>query len=276
MGPTVSIVVPVHNAAAYLRQTMHSVFEQSLRDWELILVDDASEDGSAAVIRETAEEAGVPLFTLPFYERDEDPWERKDSEKGTGEVILLRLRENRGAAGARNVGIRAAAGRFLAFLDADDLWMPEKLFLQTSFIRDKDAAFTFTSYEFGTEQAERTGKIVHAPAELDFEHALTRTVIFTSTVMFDLKKISREEIYMDKIASEDTATWWRILRKGRTAVGLDSVLTIYRRPRGSLSSNKRVAVQRIWNLYRRVAGLSQGQSFVKLVVWAVRATRRRL
>ncbi|MCR5676305.1 MAG: glycosyltransferase [Lachnospiraceae bacterium] len=275
MGPQISIVVPVHNAAAYIRETMLSVFDQSLRDWELLLIDDASTDGSVAVIRETAEEAGIPLYNLPLLER-EDPWEREENKKRTGEVILLRLREKRGAAGARNVGIRAAAGRFLAFLDADDLWLPEKLFLETSFIRDTGTAFAFTAYEFGNEKAERTGKIVHAPRELDFKRALTRTVIFTSTVMFDLQKITRDEILMEKIASEDTATWWRILKSGRTARGLDSVLTIYRRPARSLSSNKGVAVKRIWNLYRRVAGLSAAKSLCCMAGWAVRATLRRI
>ncbi|MCR4763501.1 MAG: glycosyltransferase family 2 protein [Lachnospiraceae bacterium] len=276
MGPAVSIVVPVHNAAPYIRETMISVFGQSFRDWELILVDDGSSDASAAIIKETAKEADIPLYTLPFYERNKDPWELRDSEKGTGEIVLLRLRESRGAAGARNVGVRAAAGRFLAFLDADDLWLPEKLFLETVFLKDNNAAFAFTAYEFGNENAERTGKIVHVPKTLDYSHALTRTIIFTSTVMFDLKKISREEIYMEKIASEDTATWWRILKKGTTAYGLDSVLTIYRRPVRSLSSDKRVAVKRIWNLYRRVAGLSRLKSIRCMIGWAVRATLRRL
>ena len=275
MGPQVSIVVPVYNAAPYIRETMLSVFNQSLRDWELILVDDASTDASVAVIRDTAAEAGITVYDLPLKER-EDPWGREESEKGTGEVILLRLRENRGAAGARNVGIRAAAGRFLAFLDADDLWLPEKLFLETAFLRENKAAFAFTAYEFGTEKAERTGKIVHVPKTLDFEHALTRTIIFTSTVMFDLQKISREEIFMRKIGSEDSATWWRILKSGKLAYGLDSVLTIYRRPAGSLSANKWVAVKRTWILYRKVAGLNRLKSMRCLVGWAVRATLRRI
>ncbi|MBR5116102.1 MAG: glycosyltransferase [Lachnospiraceae bacterium] len=275
MGPKVSIVVPVHNAAPYIRETMLSVFQQSLRDWELILVDDGSVDDSVEIIKETAQESEVPLYFLPLIER-EDPFEREASKKGTGEVILLKLRESRGAAGARNVGIRAATGRYLAFLDADDIWLPEKLFLETSFLHEREAAFAFTSYEFGDEDAERTGKVVHAPATLDFKRALTRTVIFTSTVMFDLKKIKKEELFMEHIASEDTATWWRILKSGVTAYGLDSVLTIYRRPVGSLSSDKRVAVKRIYNLYRKVAGLSQLQSLRCLFGWAVRATWRRI
>ncbi len=276
MGPLVSIVVPVHNAAAYIRETMLSVFEQSVRDWELILVDDGSTDGSAAVIRETAQELEMPIFSLPFMERDEDPWERRDSEIGNGEIILLRLRESRGAAGARNVGIRAAAGRYLAFLDADDIWLPEKLCLQLAFMRDTDAAFSFTAYEFGDVDAVRTGKVVHVPKSLDFEHALTRTVIFTSTVMFDLKKIAKKEIQMERIPSEDTATWWRILRAGTVARGLDSVLTIYRRSGGSLSSNKLVAVKRIWRLYRVAFGLDRLKSIRCFIGWAVRATARRL
>ncbi|MCR5093548.1 MAG: glycosyltransferase [Lachnospiraceae bacterium] len=276
MGPKVSIVVPMYNAAAYIRETMLSVFAQSLRDWELIIVDDASTDHSSEIVKKTAQEAEIPLYNRPLLERDENPWERQESMKRTGEVILLRLREGRGAAGARNIGIRAAAGKFLAFLDADDIWLPEKLFLQTSFIRDQKAAFGFTAYEFGDEFADRTGKVVHVPPVLDFRHALTRTIIFTSTVMFDLNKITKDEILMEKIESEDTATWWRILMGGRNAYGLDSVLTIYRRPAGSLSSNKVVAVKRIWNLYRKVAGLGRVKSLFCTIGWAFHATLRRI
>ncbi len=247
----VSIVVPVYNAANYIADTIKMVCEQTYRDWELILVDDASTDNSVSVI--------------------------EDIIKGQKKRIrLIRKRVNEGAAEARNTGIDASAGRFIAFLDADDVWKRDKLEKQVAFMEATGAAFSFHTYEFGDEAANPTGRIVHAPAELNFKKALSRTVIFTSTVMFDTHIIDMEIIHMPDVPSEDTATWWRILRSGYVAKGLDENLAIYRRPAGSLSSNKLAAIGRIWFLYRNIADLSVPQSLFYFGGWAIRATLRRL
>ncbi len=94
--------------------------------------------------------------------------------------------------------------------------------------------------------------------------------------MFDLEKIKKDTIKMPVVASEDTATWWKVLRSGYTAYGLDEVLTVYRRPAGSLSANKLVAIKRIWNLYRNVEKLPLACSMWNFVWWAFRATLRRI
>ena len=94
--------------------------------------------------------------------------------------------------------------------------------------------------------------------------------------MFDLEEIKKDIIKMPVVASEDTATWWKVLRSGYMAYGLDEVLTIYRRPEGSLSANKLVAIKRIWNLYRNVEKLSLPYSMWNFAWWALRATLRRL
>ncbi|WP_029231874.1 glycosyltransferase family 2 protein [Butyrivibrio sp. VCB2006] len=247
----VSIIVPVYNAAKYIENTIKMVSDQTYNDWELILVDDASTDGSADVIENII--------------------------KGQGKRIrLIRKNNNEGAAAARNTGIDASSGRFIAFLDADDVWMPQKLEKQVAFMEKTGAAFSFHSYEFGDEDANPTGRVVRAPKELRFRQALSRTVIFTTTVMFDTEKIDMEIIHMPQVPSEDTATWWRILKSGYVAYGLDENMAIYRRPAKSLSSNKFIAIQRIWFLYRNIADLSIVQSFYYFVGWAVRATLRRL
>ena len=111
---------------------------------------------------------------------------------------------------------------------------------------------------------------------MNYYKALSRTIIFTSTTLFDLSKLDKQLLYMPNVASEDTATWWQILRSGIVAYGLDEVTTIYRRPAKSLSSNKGKALIRIWNLYRNVEGLSLFQSAINFVGWAYRATIRRL
>ncbi len=247
----VSIVVPVYNAAKYIENTIDMVCNQTYKDWELILVDDASRDGSADIIEEYI--------------------------KGQGKRIrLIRKETNAGAAAARNSGIDASSGRYIAFLDADDVWAVDKLEKQIEFMEKTGAAFSFHSYEFGDERAKPTGKIVHVPETLDFRQALSRTVIFTTTVMFDTEKIDMEIIHMPMVPSEDTATWWRILKSGIVAYGLDENLAIYRRPPKSLSSNKLIALERIWFLYRNIANLSVLESLFYFGGWAVRATLRRL
>ena len=139
-----------------------------------------------------------------------------------------------------------------------------------------DAAFVFSSYEFGDEDGVPTGKAVHVPKTLTYRQALSRTVIFTSTVLLDTQQTGKELIHMPKIGSEDTATWWKILKAGFTAYGLDESLAIYRRPPQSLSSNKGTAVKRIWNLYRTEAKMSVATAFIYMFFWAWRATVRRV
>lgn len=247
----VSVVVPVYNAAKYIENTIDMVCNQTYKDWELILVDDASMDGSADIIEEYIKDQGK-------------------------RIRLIRKETNAGAAAARNSGIDASSGRYIAFLDADDVWAVDKLEKQIEFMEKTGAAFSFHSYEFGDERAKPTGKIVHVPETLNFRQALSRTVIFTTTVMFDTEKIDMEIIHMPMVPSEDTATWWRILKSGIVAYGLDENLAIYRRPPKSLSSNKLIALERIWFLYRNIANLSVLESLFYFGGWAVRATLRRL
>lgn len=249
----VSIIVPVYNAGAYIEETIAMVCAQSYPQWELILVDDCSVDDSRERIRAWAENS-----------------EYKEK------LRLIEKSRNEGAAAARNTGIKAARGRYIAFLDADDVWKRDKLQKELSFMKKKDAAFVFTAYEFGDEAARPTGKVVQVPESLTYREALSRTVIFTTTVLLDTDKTGKELIQMPLVESEDSATWWKILRNGYTAYGLNEVLAVYRRPAASLSSNKLKAIRRIWNLYRRQEKLSLPYSLYNLFFWAVRATLRRL
>ncbi len=273
MSETVSIIVPVYNAAPYIAKAIAMVMGQTYPDFELLLVNDCSLDDSADIVRKALADNG-------FVRRTETGQDRQSVEEyadASGRrAALIGKEKNEGAAAARNTGLDAAKGRYIAFLDADDVWHEKKLAKELRFMKDKQAGFVFTAYEFGDEEANPTGKVVHVPEELTYRRALSRTVIFTTTVLLDRDKIPADLMRMPRVASEDTATWWQILRAGYTAYGLDETLAVYRRPAKSLSSNKFTAVRRIWNLYRRQEKLSVAASARYFVLWAYRATVRRL
>ncbi|MBQ9437047.1 MAG: glycosyltransferase family 2 protein [Lachnospiraceae bacterium] len=265
---TVSVITPVYNAAAYITDTLKSLEAQTYEDWELILIDDGSSDRSVLTV---LEHFGAAYSEEGLEDSVVYSWKRPQR------VLLIALKKNVGAATSRNTGLAYAEGRYLAFLDSDDLWQREKLAKQIAFLHDHQAVFTFTAYEFGDAAAKGTGKVVHVPETLVYREALSRTIIFTSTVLFDMEKLSKEMLKMPRIFSEDTATWWSILKKGITAYGLDENLTIYRRPQGgSLSSNKFHALWRIWNLYREWEGMGILESIRYFIPWAVYSTLRRI
>lgn len=246
----VSIIIPVYNAQTFLEETILSVIGQEETDWELLLVDDHSTDDSLRVIERYAA-----------------------LDKRIKSVLQ---EENRGAAAARNRGVALSSGRYIAFLDADDLWSPCRLSAELAFMREKKAGFVFSGYEFADELGKGTGRVVRVPPTLSYRQALKNTTIFTSTVLFDTTVIPKELIRMPLVKSEDTAAWWNILRHGYTAYGLDENLVLYRRSTGTLSANKVEAVRRIWHLYRKVEGLSAVYSFYNFMFYAVRAVLRRV
>lgn len=286
MTELVSIIVPVYRAKSYIAKTVAMVIRQTCREWELLLVEDHSPDNSAEVVRDMLKEYTCRNLLAErqngHLKGQESPlWQGIHSAEeytdGTGRRIVLVCKEkNEGAASARNTGLSMAKGRYIAFLDADDIWLPDKLEKELHFMKDKQAGFVFTSYEFGDEQAQPTGKVVHVPEKLTYRQALSRTVIFTTTVLLDRSIVPLDLMRMPMVESEDTATWWQILRAGHVAYGLDETLAVYRRPPKSLSSNKFIAMRRIWNLYRRQEKISVIASACYFVLWAYRATARRL
>lgn len=248
MNELVSIVVPVYNAEKYIEATVESVKNQTYDNWELILVENGSTDNTPAILSKLADERIHCIFA----------------------------EGNIGAARARNLGVSNARGRFVGYIDADDLWIEDKLEKQIKYMTENGLGFCFTGYEFGDEDAKPTGKIVRVPERISYKQALKNTTIFTSTVMFDTTIVPKDEIEMPIIKSEDTALWFKLLRRGYVAGGLDENLTIYRRPPGSLSSNKLEAVRRIWNLYRQSEHLNFFYSCFCMLGWGVRAIKRRI
>ncbi len=247
----VSIIVPVYNSEKFMNETIKTVKEQTYKNWELLLINDCSIDNSKKVIEE---------------------YENKDKR-----IKLINLENNSGAAIARNTGIEQAKGKYIAFLDADDLWNKEKLEKQIKFMQEKYCAFSFTGYEFADENGKGNGKIVNVPEKINYKQALKNTTIWTSTVVFDVDKLGKELIQMPNVKrGQDTATWWKVLKQIDSAYGINEVLSYYRRTNDSLSANKLKALKRTWNLYRNVEHLNVFYSFYNFCWYCFNAIKRRI
>ncbi len=244
----VSIIVPVYSAEKFLKDTINCVINQTYSNWELLLINDCSKDNSEKIAKSFS----------------------------SSKIKWFDMKKNGGPALARNRGIEEAKGRFICFLDADDLWDYKKLEKQVGFMKKNNCEFSFTGYEFVNENGVSNGKKVYVPQKINYKEALKNTTIWTSTVMFDMEKLKKEDIFMPNVKSEDSATWWKILKKIDYAYGLNEVLSYYRRSSGSLSSNKLIAIKRIWNLYRNVEHLNIFYSFYNFCFWAFNAVRRRI
>ena len=226
-NPAVSIVMPSYNAARFILSSIQSVVAQTFKDWELLVVDDASTDETVELVRRE-------------YASDT-------------RVKVIALVKNSGAAVARNTAIAAAEGRFIAFLDCDDLWLPEKLSVQLAWMHDHDCAFSFTAYERILPSGEVLGK-VGVPARTTYAKMLKTSVIGCSTAMYDTRFFGK--VYMPLIRMrQDFGLWLALLRRVDHADGISQVLARYKLRPGSVSSNKRNAARYTWRVYREVEKL---------------------
>lgn len=250
MKDLISIVVPVYNAEIFLEDTINSVLNQTYKNFELLLINDGSTDNSQKIYEKYKNDMRIKWYDLDH---------------------------NSGVAIARNKGIEKSKGRYICFLDADDLWDKDKLLKQYNFMKEKNISFSFTSYKFANEKGIPKGKIVHVPNSINYNKALKNTIIWTSTVMLDMKKLKKEDIYMPNVKrGQDTATWWKILKKIDYAYGLDQVLSYYRNTSTGLSSNKIIALKRTWNLYRNVEKFSFMKSLYYFNIHLFFAIKKRL
>lgn len=247
----VSVVIPVYNAERFLEDTIKTLNDQTYTNWEAIFVNDCSKDKSTEIIEEEM--------------------------KKNSRIKLINLKQNSGAAIARNTGTENASGQYIAFLDADDLWNKEKLEKQVNFIKEKQCAFSYAGYEFADENGIGNGKIVNIPSQINYKQALKNPIIWTSTVMFDMKKLDKEIIKMPNFKrGQDAATWWKILRNNNIAYGLNEALAYYRRSANTLSSNKFKALKRTWYLYRQAEGFSVIKSSYYFVFYVFNAIKKRV
>jgi len=249
MNDKVSIVTPSYNSQRFIKDTIDSVFAQTYENWEMIIVDDNSKDNSVEYIKELI--------------------------KNNSKIKLISLEKNVGAAEARNIALDEAQGRYVAFLDSDDIWLEDKLQEQLSFMTKNEYAFTFTSYMTFSEDGQTEFKTIKAPMELDYIAYCKNTMIGCLTVMIDRDKVGSFQMPLIK-SSHDMALWLLIMRRGFKAYGLDKVLAKYRVVSTSNTSKKYKAIQDVWKVYREIERINLFKSSWYFVNYLYNAIKKRV
>lgn len=232
-APLVSVVMPAYNSEKYIGASISSVISQTLTSWELLVVDDCSTDGTKSIVGR-------------FAEKDE-------------RISLIAMDKNSGTAKARNRGLMHARGRYVAFLDSDDLWESVKLEIQCKLAEDTGAEILYSSYDFIDADGHSLGRVFHAPLKITFDDMLGQNAIGCSSCLV-LSRILGSNPFSSEFWHEDYLLWMTLLRDGHIAMGSPDVLMHYRQTKGSRSSNKFEGAHRRWEIYRKGLGLSRAKS----------------
>lgn len=247
----VSIITPVYNCEKLIRETIECVIDQTYENWEMILVDDCTLDNAAEIIKEMAE-----------------------NDK---RIKYVKLKQNSGAAVARNKALELSQGRFIAYLDADDLWKKDKLEKQVKFMLENNYAFTCTDYEKIDEKGNSLNKVITIPKKVNYNLFLRNTIIQTVGVMVDTKITGKEVLVMPNIRRrQDAATWCQLLKAGYDCYEVPECLSYYRVVSNSLSSNKFKAIKMNWYWYRKIEKLPLLKTCFCFVGYAFNAVKKRI
>ena len=220
--PLISVIMPCYNMERFIGESIRSVMQQSYENWEMLIVDDASVDRTAECIQDLCRQDNRIRFEVKA--------------------------KHSGIADSRNRCIAMAQGRYYAFLDADDIWYPNKLEQQLDFMTEKNIGFCYSSYNCIDETGNDLGKTIKAAHNLDYEAYLRNTIIGCSTVMVDTTIVGPITVPNFR-TSEDTATWLNLLKKGFIAYAIAQPLASYRIRQQSASSNKLKAALDLWRVY---------------------------
>ena len=247
--PLVSVIMPCYNMEKFISDSIMSVRNQTYSSWELLIVDDASTDATADIVKKQCEQDNRIHFTVKP--------------------------EHSGIADSRNQCLKQAQGQYLAFLDADDVWHPEKLEMQLGFMVEKKVGFTYSAYDCIDEMGQPLDKSVRTAGNLNYEAYLRNTIIGCSTVMVN-KAVVGEVVVPAFRTSEDTATWLSILKKGFLAYAINKPLTSYRIRQHSASSNKLKASSDLWRVYQKQEKLPLFKALGCFFSYAFHAIKKRL
>lgn len=239
-----SIIMPCHNGSQYLTESIESVLAQTCSDWELIVVDDGSTDNSVDIVRGFVEkDSRIKLF---------------HTERASGSPTE-----------PRNIGIQHATGRYIAFLDCDDVWLPTKLEKQLPLFEHEKTAVVFSYYEKMTEEGKRNNRIIKSPDKVSYNFLLQGNCIGNLTGVYDTHKVGK--VFQKKIRHEDYVMWLSVLKNGWIAENTNSREAVYREQKGSTSGNKFVVFKWTWNIYRNELKFPVWKSLFYFSCYACRA-----
>ena len=236
----VSIIMPTYNCAKFIGETIKSVIAQTYSNFELIIVDDCSKDNTKDVVNSFDDER------IKYY----------------------KLEKNSGAAVARTTAMNMAKGKYMAFLDSDDLWMENKLEHQLKFMKDNNYNITCTAYEQVNEDGESLNKVIKTKKKADYNRILLDCPVGNSTVMYNVEALGKFEV-PNRRKRNDDALWLQMLKKEKYIYGMDEVLAKYRIRSNSISSNKLSLIKYHWQLYRDIEHLSVIRSVFHICWWGV-------
>lgn len=241
-SPIVSIITPAYNCEKYIGATIESVLSQTFQKWEMIIVDDCSTDHTSDVV-------------MSYCQNDT-------------RVIYKKIEQNSGAAVARNLAMDLAKGQYIAFLDSDDLWLPDKLTIQLEFMRTHNYKFTCTDYEQVDETGTPIGKTIHCRQSADYNRVLLDCPIGNSTVMYNVSEMGKFTVPNIRKRNDD-ALWLTMLKSEPYIFGLNKILTRYRVRRGSISANKFQLIKYHWILYHKIEKLGVFRSLFYIIHWGI-------
>lgn len=236
----VSIITPTFNCASFIKETIKSVQEQTYTKWEMIIVDDCSQDNTKEIVEAVNDDR------IHYY----------------------CLEKNSGVAVARTKAMDLANGEFMAFLDSDDLWMADKLENQLAFMEKNNIAFSCTSYEQIDEYGKSLGKIIKAIPKTNYNRLLLDCPVGNSTVMYNVQKMGKFQVPNIRKRNDD-ALWLQMLKKEDYIIGIPDVLMKYRIRSNSISSNKLKVIKYHWILYRDIEHLSVLRSLFHIGYWCM-------
>lgn len=240
MESLVSIITPTYNSEAFIEQTICSVQNQTYQSWEMIIVDDGSTDATVEIISKKV---------------------RTDER-----ILFIRLPKNEGPAKARNVGIERAKGKYMTFLDADDIWFPAFIEKSIRTIIETNVHFVFSSYRRSNENVEFVYSDFIVPQKVNYSDILKTNSISCLTAFIDVEKLGKKKM-PDIFKRQDMGLWLQYLKEIPFAYGIQEPLAIYRIRKNSLSRKKSKLLKFQWQFYREVEHLSVLQSCYYMVYW---------
>ncbi|SOD19615.1 glycosyltransferase family 2 protein [Pedobacter xixiisoli] len=248
LNPLVSIITPCYNSADFVRLTINSVLEQTYTNWELIVIDDKSKDDTCKVI---------------------EAYTQQHSN-----IRLIKLAQNGGVANARNIGLEEAKGKYIAFLDSDDIWLKEKLAKQVTDMEEQSLPMTFCAYNRIDEAGAIISRKIEVPTSVNYRQLLSHNVIIFSTSL-TLKTVIGTTRFK-KVGHEDWIFWLDIFKKPFSGYGINEPLVLYRIRQGSVSSNKLKVIGFTWKILRESEKLGFFESVYHFTKYAFATVWKRL